>query len=52
MAGAGTVRLAWWGALISFAQKSGTTVSATKYDAKSDKTTANASAENRNRLTP
>src|SRR5262249_62039152 len=38
--------------LISFAQNSGTTVMATKYDANSDKITATASATNRNRLTP
>ena len=43
---------AWCGALISFAQNSGTTVIATKYDANSASTTASASAENRNRLTP
>src|SRR5262245_5907044 len=34
------------------AQKSGTTEHATKYDATSDSTTASASAEKRNRLTP
>src|SRR5437660_12006326 len=34
------------------AQNSGTTVIATKYDANSASTTASASAENRNRLTP
>src|SRR5262245_23692223 len=34
------------------AQNNGTTEHATKYDATSDSTTASASAENRNRLTP
>src|SRR5262249_32880661 len=34
------------------AQNSGTTVIATRYDAKSEETTASASAENRKRLTP
>ena len=34
------------------AQKSGTTVIATAYEAKSESTTASASAENRNLLTP
>src|SRR5689334_25394481 len=37
---------------MNFAQNSGTTVQATKYDATSDSTTASASAENRKRLTP
>src|SRR5215831_4876744 len=37
---------------MSFAQNSGTTVSATTYDATSASTTASASAENRNLLTP
>ena len=49
---ASSVDGAWCGALISFAQNSGTTVSATKYDANSASTTARASAENRKRLTP
>src|SRR6476646_9863084 len=45
-----TGSLRW--ALRNRAQKSGTTVTATKYDANSASTTASASAENRNRLTP
>ncbi len=41
-----------WPPFISFAQNNGTTEHATKYEATSDSTTASASAENRNRLTP
>ncbi len=37
---------------MNLAQNKGTTVIATKYDANSDSTTDNASAVNRNRLTP
>src|SRR5499427_840526 len=37
---------------MNLAQNSGTTEQATKYEAASDSTTASASAENRNRLTP
>src|SRR5579864_2698434 len=43
----------WWaGALMNLAQNSGTTVSATAYDANNDNATASAKAENRNLLTP